>query len=56
MQVQLTADQAETLMVLLGDNLDSQLLLTKQGTSVYAAFEKASYDIAADGTWVEVTD
>jgi hypothetical protein len=51
MQVMLTEAQASALADLIGQFLDEQgLLLTRQGTSVYAAFGLASFHVGDDGT------
>jgi hypothetical protein len=49
-QINLTHLQAQSLIELLGEQIDGEdVLLTKQGLAVYVAFSLASYTISADG-------
>lgn len=49
MQIQLEGQQADALSLLMIKHQHEPVLLTQQGTSVYASFASASYTIDAEG-------
>lgn len=53
MQIQLEGQQADALCLLMIKHQHEPVLLTQQGTSVYAAFTTASYTIDAEGAVTE---
>lgn len=53
MQIQLEGQQADALSLLMIKHQHSPVLLTQQGTSVYASFDTASYTIDAEGVVTE---
>lgn len=49
MQIQLEGQQADALAALMIEHSHEAVLLTQQGTSVYASFATASYTIDVEG-------